>query len=147
MQLDCWDFKSEFSQSSLELRNCFQLSNEEAGYSALFEEKKAGALAIAGSDCKLVNDGRHGTECCKVGSFIKTGQHFFIRRRAKNGTKGFSALLTGFGKSLVSTVAHLGSDACQVSHLTSVGRLTLISTHLSKCSASNVTDRRLAQLF
>lgn len=104
-------------------------------------------MAIAGSDCKLVNDGRHGTECCKVGSFIGTGQHFFIRRRGKKDTKGFSALLTGFGKGLVSIVAHLGSDAYQVLHLTSVRRLTLISIHLSECSALNVTDRRLAQLF
>lgn len=41
--------------------------------------------------------------CCNFGSFMKTGQHFLIKRRVKNSTKDFLLLLPTFGKSLVKT--------------------------------------------
>lgn len=39
--------------------------------------------------------------CCNVCGFIRAGQHFHIKRRAKNSKKGFFPLLTGFDRSSV----------------------------------------------
>lgn len=43
-------------------------------------------------------------------SFIRTGQHFLITTRTKNGTKVFSVLLAGFGRSLVKQHGTLGPE-------------------------------------
>lgn len=84
--------------------NCFQLQQVLRGKSETFEWKEAGAMARFNchKNRKLPPACKQWWPkcgCCNSGCFIRTGLNFLIKWRAKNGTRGFSLLLTGFSRS------------------------------------------------
>lgn len=115
-------YHSEFSQIQLETLPF-----------GLFSHGQHMTGTISCSDCKQCLAETKTEHCCKACTIIvalakilqcghfffpETGQQFFIKQRAKNGTNGFSKVTTGFGFSeMLHCIAVCVSPLVPIRHL------------------------------
>lgn len=109
-QLDCWDFDSELFKSRLEKLHSESPSPRQSMKAPI-------------GDLRSERDGisSHGLVVTKVyngnrNSSLRVGHLFLVKRRANNGTFGFSLFLAGFGKSLAKYCGVLRIGTSQSAH-------------------------------